>query len=91
MYIFGLLFVMSLFNVSSCLNSKTLYIKKLTNINNKISTRLFAADKVYSIPDQPLRVANARASNNARFLDIDSVYNPKCIKGKRVLVTGNYH
>ena len=94
MYIFGLLFVISLFNLCHCLNRKTLYIKKLTNIKynlNKISTTtaLFATDKFYSIPNQPVRVANAKASNNARFLNIDSVYNPEYIKGKRVLVTGS--
>lgn len=42
----------------------------------------------YSIPDQPKRVANAKANNNERFLNIDSVYDPSFLKNKVVLVTG---
>ena len=44
--------------------------------------------KEYSIPDQPLRVAQAKEANNQRFLDIDQFYKPELVKGKKVLVTG---
>jgi hypothetical protein len=46
--------------------------------------------KEYSIPDQPLRVAQAKEANNQRFLDIDQFYKPELVKGKKVLVTGNF-
>ena len=52
------------------------------------SVRLHS-NKVYSTPDQPLRVAQAKEANNARFLDIDQFYNPELVKGKKVLVTGD--
>jgi NAD(P)-dependent dehydrogenase (short-subunit alcohol dehydrogenase family) len=41
----------------------------------------------YSIADQPKRFAQAKAENNKRVLDIDSVYKPD-FKGKTVLITG---
>lgn len=43
---------------------------------------------VYSIPDQPQRFANAKADNNARYLDITTVYDSAFIKDKRILITG---
>ena len=46
--------------------------------------------KEYSTPDQPLRVAQAKEANNQRFLDIDQFYKPELVKGKKVLVTGNF-
>merc|ERR1719359_1514702 len=42
----------------------------------------------YSIPDQPQRFANAQKDNNERYLNIDSVYDPKWLRGKTVAVTG---
>lgn len=42
----------------------------------------------YSMPDQPARFAKAKAEKNARFLDIDSCYDPAYLSGKRVAVTG---
>ena len=42
----------------------------------------------YSIADQVARFANAKETNNERYLDIDSVYNGGELSGKRVLVTG---
>lgn len=44
--------------------------------------------KKYSIPDQPLRFAQGKASNNTRMLDIDSLYQPDFVRGKVVVVTG---
>jgi ferredoxin len=45
-------------------------------------------DARYTIPDQPQRFALAKRTNNRRVLDIDSVYDPKSMVGKTVLVTG---
>mmetsp|Transcript_27115 Transcript_27115/g.31104 ORF Transcript_27115/g.31104 Transcript_27115/m.31104 type:complete len:283 (+) Transcript_27115:406-1254(+) len=44
----------------------------------------------YSIADQVARFENAKATENARFLDIDSVYKDvkKDLAGKRMLITG---
>lgn len=42
----------------------------------------------YTIADQPARFARAQKENNERYLDIDTVYNPSYLKGKRVAVTG---
>lgn len=42
----------------------------------------------YSIADQPERFARARQQNDARVLDIDSVYDGGHFRGLRVLVTG---
>ena len=43
---------------------------------------------VYSDPDQPARFAKAKKENNARYLDITTVYDPSYLKGKRVAITG---
>jgi len=42
----------------------------------------------YTIANQPLRFANGKKDGNTRMLDLESVYDPKEIKGKNVLVTG---
>jgi len=42
----------------------------------------------YSKADQVARFAAANAENNARFLNIDTVYDGSYLKGKRVLVSG---
>jgi len=42
----------------------------------------------YTIPDQPARFARAKAENNERYLNIESVYNGAYLKGKRVAITG---
>ncbi len=42
----------------------------------------------YSLADQPKRFAQAKANNNQRVLDIESVYQPGFLKDKCVLVTG---
>ena len=42
----------------------------------------------YTIADQPARFARAQSENNERYLNIDSVYDPSYLKGKRVAVTG---
>jgi len=42
----------------------------------------------HSLADQVARYANAKATNNQRYLDIASVYDGGDLSGKRVLVTG---
>ena len=43
---------------------------------------------MYSIADQQKRFANAKAENNQRYLNIDSVFDGSGLKDKTVLVTG---
>mmetsp|Transcript_109826 Transcript_109826/g.319546 ORF Transcript_109826/g.319546 Transcript_109826/m.319546 type:complete len:333 (-) Transcript_109826:658-1656(-) len=50
------------------------------------TTRMAAIE--YSLPDQPARFAKQKAEGDQRALNIDSVYEPGFLKGKRVLVTG---
>lgn len=52
------------------------------------TTALTAVAEKYSIADQVARFEQAKAENNKRFLDIDSVYNGRELSGRRVLVTG---
>jgi len=47
-----------------------------------------ASERVYSVADQVARFGRAKEENNARYLDISSVYDGSYLKGKRVLVTG---
>ncbi|KAH8047826.1 short chain dehydrogenase [Aureococcus anophagefferens] len=42
----------------------------------------------HSLADQVARFAKAKKDNNARYLDITTVYDGSSLKGKRVLVTG---
>ena len=42
----------------------------------------------YTIADQPKRFAQGKYWNNKRMMDIDSMFQPELLKGKRVLVTG---
>ena len=42
----------------------------------------------YTIPNQPARFARAKTEGNARYIDLESLYDPSFIKGKTVLVTG---
>ena len=53
-----------------------------------VSMSTAAGDRVYSLADQVARFARAKEENNARYLDIDTVYDGSYLKGKRVLVTG---
>jgi len=46
------------------------------------------ADRVYSLPDQIARFNRAKEEKNARYLDIDTVFDGSYLKGKRVLITG---
>lgn len=42
----------------------------------------------YTTPDQPARFAASKAANDPRVMDIDQLYDPSSLKGKRVAVTG---
>lgn len=42
----------------------------------------------YSMADQEARFSKAKADNNERYLNIDSVYDGSYLKGKRVAITG---
>merc|ERR1740138_1948894 len=42
----------------------------------------------YSMADQVARFANAKATKNARYLDITTVYDGTGLKGKNILITG---
>lgn len=46
------------------------------------------ADRVFSLADQTARFERAKQEENARYLDIDTVYDGSYLKGQRVLVTG---
>ena len=50
--------------------------------------RVRASATDYSIADQVARFANAKAINDARYLDITTVYDGSALKGKRILITG---
>lgn len=55
---------------------------------NMASETTMSGDSKYSIADQVKRFEHAKATNNERFLNIDSVYNGGELSGKRILVTG---
>jgi hypothetical protein len=59
--------------------------KTLTTI---LASTSMSNEKDYSMPDQAARFAKANTENNQRYLDINSVYDPVYLKGKRVAVTG---
>lgn len=42
----------------------------------------------YTIADQPQRFANGKKDGNTRMIDLESIYDPKEVKGKNILVTG---
>jgi len=48
----------------------------------------YTMNRPYSIADQVARFANAKATNDARYLDITTVYDGSGLKGLRVLITG---
>ena len=62
------------------------------NTNGLLSSATRASSKLnmaeYSIADQVKRFANAKETNNERYLDISTVYNGGELSGKRILVTG---
>lgn len=52
------------------------------------TTLAMADSERYTIADQPARFARAKAENNERYLNIESVYDGSYLKGKRVAITG---
>lgn len=59
-----------------------------TNVKEQVSRPLVREGVAYSIPDQVARFANAKATNDTRYLDITTVYDGSDLKDKRVLITG---
>jgi NAD(P)-dependent dehydrogenase (short-subunit alcohol dehydrogenase family) len=53
-----------------------------------LSMSTAAEDRVFSLADQVARFNRAKDEGNARYLDIDTVFDGSYLKGKRVLVTG---
>ena len=51
-------------------------------------TALAMSENRFTIPDQPARFAKAKKEGNKRVLDIDSMYDPSYLAGKRVAITG---
>ena len=58
------------------------------NVKEQTGRELVRNGVKYSMADQVARFANAKATNNARYLDITTVYDPTPIKGMRILITG---
>jgi NAD(P)-dependent dehydrogenase (short-subunit alcohol dehydrogenase family) len=58
------------------------------NCKEQVSRELERNGVKYSMADQVARFANAKATNDTRYLDITTVYDGSGLKGKRVLVTG---
>jgi len=58
------------------------------NCKEQTSRELERNGVKYSMADQVARFANAKATNDARYLDITTVYDGSGLKGKRVLITG---
>merc|ERR1719410_806748 len=65
------------------------YSKKSAQVEQtSLLMSLSTSSEKYTIADQPARFARAQKENNERYLDIEKVYDPSYIKGKRVAVTG---
>ena len=79
------------FNFAIAFASKSAtFTRSISSTSTKrISTSIAMSDADrYTIPDQPARFARAKEENNQRYLDIDTVYDPSYLKGKRVAITG---
>lgn len=74
------LFVSSL---ALCVGFKTFGKRMITSMK---TLRMSASG--YTIANQPERFANGKKDGNVRMLDLESIYDPKEVKGKNVLVTG---
>ncbi len=76
-------------SVSSAFSIHPAAFTKPVTFGRSISHTLAMADADrYTIADQPARYARAKQQNNERYLNIESVYNPGYLKGKRVAITG---
>jgi len=62
--------------------------QSLKKFSSPYTTKLNMSSERYTIADQPARFARAKKENNQRYLDINTVYDPSYLKGKRVAVTG---
>jgi Short-chain alcohol dehydrogenase of unknown specificity len=61
---------------------------KVSTSSTQLLLSNMADSERYSIPDQPARFARAKEQKNDRYLNIESVYDPSYLKGKRVAITG---
>jgi len=59
-----------------------------TTVTEQTGRELVRNGVKYSMPDQVARFANAKATNDTKYLDITTVYDGSELKGKRVLITG---
>jgi len=85
------LFTATAITVSSAFTTaptKPTAFHRLTSRAISSTTHLAMSSDRYTIPDQPARFARAKAEDNRRYLDIETVYDPSYLKGKRVAVTG---
>ena len=57
-------------------------------VSQTTSSLAMSSEERYTIADQPARFARAKAENNERYLDIETVYDGSYLKGKRVAITG---
>ena len=64
------------------------FVSMSTGYPSVCAAKVNSDKELYSIPDQPARFARAKAEHNERFLNIDSCYDPRFVKGKTVLLTG---
>lgn len=78
------------------LRSNPFVLRHTTGAGNRMAKASFSrglsplamASDEYTSPDQPARFAEHKRTNNVRAMDIDQVYDPSPVKGKRVVVTG---
>ena len=80
-------------DLNGILSTLTLGIYQPTYADNcaeQTSRPLKRNGVTYSMADQVARFANAKKTNNKRYLDITTVYDGSSYKGKNVLITGMY-
>lgn len=75
-----------LFALTACITTAFKHIRPIpAHLSNLQNTK---KDDDYSIADQKARHAKALAEQNNRVINIDTIYDPSFVKGKKVLVTG---
>mmetsp|Transcript_15089 Transcript_15089/g.21929 ORF Transcript_15089/g.21929 Transcript_15089/m.21929 type:complete len:319 (+) Transcript_15089:64-1020(+) len=77
-----------LLSASATLHSASAFAPRALSITTSTLAMSDSSSDRYTIPDQPARFARAKEEKNERYLDIETVYNPAYLKGKRVAITG---
>eukprot|EP01083_Nonionella_stella_P268247 906727_1 len=80
-----------LLSASATLHSASAFAPRALSTTSTTTLAMSTSDSSsdrYTIPDQPARFARAKEEKNERYLDIETVYNPAYLKGKRVAITG---